>query len=541
MWAIRILTGSQTGQVIPLRNGSAKIGRGTHCEVKLASASVSKEHAQVHVTDDKLIIADLNSRNGTFVNGVRVQRQILKPGDKVALHDAIFDVVSLPNVQALPLMQAAAGMQTRTHQPVAYPGGYEAPPYGGESHAESAGQAPPPGFSANSLPELGRAFVAYIDGVAMPGIYALAQKTAFRNVLWAYVGAFVVLVTLASTIPMTAVTKASIQAESQRRALTIARNLAAINRQAILEGLDVSISTQMSENEDGVESALLLAAKDGRVIAPLNRSAYADKPYVLRVRKKLRADQLNDREFVEQIDSSKIVASVPIKKFSAEGGKVVAAYAVIVYDMGKLAIDQGEALSLFVQNLAIALLLGAVLGFLLIKTVERPITALNAQLDDALREGKDDVFVEFQFPELAKLAANVNSALSRIGKSDHDSAGATSLNKDAEAEALIGAMSGAAIAVNAIDGLVIAANEGLYDLIGGGVDLRRKPLSDVHDQALQEHLRDLIAKLRQDPRAPAADHLSFSDVPYATRGVAVFGNSEPAFFLVLLNKLEGGG
>ena len=536
MWAIRMLNGAQAGQVVPLKLGALRVGRGTECEVKIASASVSKVHANFHVTDDKLIIADLNSRNGTFVNGVRVQRQILKVGDKVMLHDVIFDV----QTSAFP----AGGDRMHPHSfagsaAIAFP----APSLTDDPRTDADDRGAP--LSARSLAEVGRLVRAYVDDVAMPGVYSVAKRAPFRYVIGAYVAGFVVLVTLLSTIPMAAVTKASVQAESQRRALTIARGLALVNRQSIVDGLDVSVTTQMAENEDGVESALILSAKDGRVIAPVNRTAYADKPYILRVRKKLRSDEVNDREYVEQIDSSKIVAAVPVKKFTGDGaGLSVVAYAVVVYDMGRLAVDGGETLSLLIQNLAIALGLGFVLYFLLAKTIERPIVALNEQLDDALREGKDDIYVEFQFPPLALLASNVNSALSRIGRSAPGDAlgGAASLvDRDAEAEALVASIQAPALSVNALDGLINGANEALYGLIGGGVDLRRKAVVDIHDQAMQAHVRELIQRLREDPRARAQDSLPFSDGVYATSAVAISGAGEPAFFLIVFNKADGGG
>jgi pSer/pThr/pTyr-binding forkhead associated (FHA) protein len=46
--------------------------------------------------DGKVIITDMGSRNGTFVNGLRVQNQKLNPGDKLTFHDVVVDVLELP-------------------------------------------------------------------------------------------------------------------------------------------------------------------------------------------------------------------------------------------------------------------------------------------------------------------------------------------------------------------------------------------------------------------------------------------------------------
>lgn len=60
------------GHETPLRQGKYLLGRGANCHVKLQSRIVSREHAALHVLDDKLILEDLKSRNGVYINGKRI-------------------------------------------------------------------------------------------------------------------------------------------------------------------------------------------------------------------------------------------------------------------------------------------------------------------------------------------------------------------------------------------------------------------------------------------------------------------------------------
>ena len=83
MWAIRFLNGPMTGQVINLKEGRNVIGRGPQCDIKVPHKGISKEHLIIEVLDGKLIFKDLVSRNGSFINGVRIEHGLVQPGDKI--------------------------------------------------------------------------------------------------------------------------------------------------------------------------------------------------------------------------------------------------------------------------------------------------------------------------------------------------------------------------------------------------------------------------------------------------------------------------
>jgi hypothetical protein len=61
------------------------VGRHHACNVVLADPSVSRRHARLVFRDERWILHDLRSTNGTAVNGALVGRCELRPGDLVAL------------------------------------------------------------------------------------------------------------------------------------------------------------------------------------------------------------------------------------------------------------------------------------------------------------------------------------------------------------------------------------------------------------------------------------------------------------------------
>ena len=62
-------------------NGPILVGRGPYNHIALDDVRVSRQHARIAPEQDRYVIHDLNSSNGTFVNGLPVRRQFLQPND----------------------------------------------------------------------------------------------------------------------------------------------------------------------------------------------------------------------------------------------------------------------------------------------------------------------------------------------------------------------------------------------------------------------------------------------------------------------------
>lgn len=83
------------------------IGRQPDNTVSVDNPAVSARHARIARHGDGFIVEDLESRNGTFVNGERVSRHVLRHGDVVLVgkHKLVFDTES---VDEAPVANAAA-------------------------------------------------------------------------------------------------------------------------------------------------------------------------------------------------------------------------------------------------------------------------------------------------------------------------------------------------------------------------------------------------------------------------------------------------
>jgi pSer/pThr/pTyr-binding forkhead associated (FHA) protein len=65
--------------------GEVTLGRSVACNIVAEGGAVSKVHARIERTVDQLVLTDLNSSNGTFVNGVKVMTALLGDGDVILL------------------------------------------------------------------------------------------------------------------------------------------------------------------------------------------------------------------------------------------------------------------------------------------------------------------------------------------------------------------------------------------------------------------------------------------------------------------------
>ncbi|SET52060.1 FHA domain-containing protein [Stigmatella erecta] len=82
--------GPGAGQLMPIPQGTLVIGRASACDLRLQHPSISRRHVQLLRTGDILLLKDLGSQNGTFVNRVKIEGDTqLRPGDELTLGNSV--------------------------------------------------------------------------------------------------------------------------------------------------------------------------------------------------------------------------------------------------------------------------------------------------------------------------------------------------------------------------------------------------------------------------------------------------------------------
>jgi len=79
-----IQEGERVGQRWPIQNDNMLVGRGTECDLVLPEKQVSRQHIRIKVVHDQYFIEDLDSKNGTWVNGAPLKgERPLRDGDEI--------------------------------------------------------------------------------------------------------------------------------------------------------------------------------------------------------------------------------------------------------------------------------------------------------------------------------------------------------------------------------------------------------------------------------------------------------------------------
>jgi pSer/pThr/pTyr-binding forkhead associated (FHA) protein len=91
---LKVLRGSNTGKEIPVTTPKCLIGRGDDCNLRPQVDAISRHHCVILTTENEVIVRDLKSRNGTFVNGEQVNGEaVLLAGDTLRVGPIEFEVL----------------------------------------------------------------------------------------------------------------------------------------------------------------------------------------------------------------------------------------------------------------------------------------------------------------------------------------------------------------------------------------------------------------------------------------------------------------
>ena len=95
-FALRFISGKYQGGEFPLQSDrEIVIGRSSDLDMVLVEDMVSRKHARLTTNGNEIVIQDLGSTNGTFVNGEKIKRVRLREGDRILIGTSIIKLIAV--------------------------------------------------------------------------------------------------------------------------------------------------------------------------------------------------------------------------------------------------------------------------------------------------------------------------------------------------------------------------------------------------------------------------------------------------------------
>lgn len=381
---------------VPL-GGTLTVGRDPACDVFDSDPLLSRRHAQFLVTARGVVVRDLNSQNGVFVNGVRVGEALLQPNDVVQIAH-----MHLTFIQELEPTPAAAGDDHTVVMEAPFAAGpspgqmptgtdrtrlfVPVPGHGAAAPVPPA-VAPPAAPAIAPAPAPPEPAPAAIPAAPAPGEAAArrpgrarisASSFAVRAIL--VTTAVTALVFLAGVLPVLWWHDGQMEAVAVEHGEAVVNWLAAQARGQIEQGAAVTAVVEPVLKEPGVVAALIVTPT-GRILAPASRASETIAAFdglglhvgdVYRLQSGWTGDLL---EVVRPVEAR---------------GQPRAAIAWVKMRPADLAIDTTGRGAVLAPTFLLSLLLGMAAGATLARRAARAVAQLNEDTELALA-GRLDV------------------------------------------------------------------------------------------------------------------------------------------------------
>lgn len=386
MYKLVVVAGKLRGEEYELVDGENIIGREESCDVQLQVDGVSKKHLSIKVNDDTCYLEDLNSSNGTFLNGKGIKSATAQDGDKIALPDTIIQVVFVEEKKVI--------IHKKTEEVK-------------EESFMDAGR-PPNSFVA-------KIFWAFKYKV-MPILHGINEEYEWQHLLGILYGVFAVAAVSLTIYPALKDSKRILLLETAKRGSSYADMVARTNNRALERGEIDKIDTSFIKSEEGVKDHRLFDI-EGRIVRPLEKlNTYVGDPFFVSALNwanntlQKRADV-----YVKLLDDGEIGIAKKIIAFNSRKGYEEAVGVIAIkFEPTSLKVENAKSRKAYLESLVtISIVAVFFFGFVYYLTV-RPLEEIAFQIEEAMRGKRKSLDSKFLFSELNPLRNSINALLQRV-------------------------------------------------------------------------------------------------------------------------------
>lgn len=506
------------GKVIRIKDGVSVLGRSPECDIIIANNNVSKKHASLEKKGELIVLKDLKSTNGCYINGVKVHESKVHLGDKLSFHDTVAEVIDPNAGGALALFQPKKELALTSDVVVS-----DLALHIDDSDIIQPYDPPVEIFKKRTN--------HYFENTVLPGIYKMTEFMDFQWVVGFFFILVVVISTSLSVIPLLKILRESIEESSLRNVQNIVKEVVNQNKDPLFKRLFSAVDLDSTYQKQGVVLAYITDLR-GEIVAP---ARYAGKtPQILGFHKGRKI--ADTRTFIEFVDSKNILAVEAFKYYDPKKSVETSRYyAMVLYNVDTRMMDFNRTLSLFVQTLALSLVVALILYFFVSRLISYPLRVLNRQIDLYLRDGgaggTNQLETKLKFPILQKLYSNLNSALNRQNSSSNQSDQPFERDRNFEMKNLVELIGFPALAIRASDETVAAYNPEFENKTNLN-NIEGVTVFNISDQSLKLCLRDLIDQIKINPDQIVSNQLEFPSDTYELAMQAIHGSQDISYYII---------
>lgn len=553
MYRLKVLSGKNAGKSFRLQLGENSIGRQQGNTVVLSSDQVSKRHCVLLISAEEIILRDLKSANGTYVNGSLANEKRVYVGDRIGVGDFVLEVkkaqlARVPQrslhieVDRSPLGPRVVGnvVTFPTGNPMAQSPSASGVPAISPELAQVVGNVQVP-------TDLKGRLLWKFENYVMPFFYNLNLRQDWKSLSVVVFFGFIILNLLMSISPLIQSNEEMVKKESGRRAKFIARQLADLNATAFSERSESKVYIGSADREEGVRIAVITDL-DNRIIAPatrLNQYLASGDEAMQAVKAARKFREGAETGVVRDNGANLVIAVEPIKIFDPRFQKnVVVAMATVSID-ASLSLPSGGSLGLiFSESFIMTAFLGLITLLILQRLTLKPFEVLNENLDSVLKGESAQITQDFKNEALTPLWDIIRSAVQRLPKGTNSSATddggfGQRLTLDEFEPAL--RVVGQAVTIGMVlcnsDRRVLFLNEHFEEISGirSTESIGQEFVSQARDQAFGSLIGDLLE--RSSSGIPAMEEFEFSGVSYRVH-CASLGAGVSKGYLFLIHRSD---
>ncbi|OGQ15798.1 MAG: hypothetical protein A3B70_04400 [Deltaproteobacteria bacterium RIFCSPHIGHO2_02_FULL_40_11] len=385
MYKLKHVQGKYKDISLNFEKGPVLVGREKDCHMILSNSNVSKHHARFQLKNKTVILEDLKSRNGTFVNGVLIQTKEITSGDKIAFGDDIFE---FQRVQAQP-----------------------------------------------EIPKQTQVLKKEKEKKDFFQVFNPVWDVIVERIEWKYFTLTLVFVFMAANFiftvpPLLQYNQDKLENEASKRAEFIIKQIATENRKflSLKDGHLVSdtlnLSTALAKHEDRILSVNIIDPRTKKIIAPAQRY---DQPIANR------GDVLRGAEtkilLTQKISENRMLISYPIRLYTAPENDEVAAIIQAVFNLEGIGLSKNAYQTMLLKAFLMSFLFALAFYILLQKVTSHAFRRIYKEMETAQEKGYRHLELRTRFDEMNRVIHTIN----QVYRTTRD---LLSKNPDPEAQAL---------------------------------------------------------------------------------------------------------